>query len=252
MSTSPKRLYRSSTNRVIAGVCGGIAEYLDIDPTLMRIVWVLLTIFGGWGILLYIAAVIIVPLNPSTTPAGATQASDSTAVQLIGIVLVVVGCFFLFSNLGFFSFREMTRFVWNYLLPLSLIGAGVYILVRRRESSSEQPPTSPPAEPSQPTAAQEQVAGRKKRGSAKKSAPETPSSTPQPEPAPPPRRRLLRSFTDRKLFGICGGLGEYFDIDPTIVRVIFVIFTLMSFGFGILLYIVLLFSMPEKPRPVTT
>lgn len=252
MSTSSKRLYRSSTNRIIAGVCGGIAEYLDIDPTLMRIVWVLLTIFGGWGIILYIAAVIIVPLNPSTTPAGATQSSDPTAFKLIGIVLIVVGCFFLFINLDFFSFREMTRFVWNYLLPLSLIGAGIYILVRRREAGSEQPPAPPPVEPGHPAEAQEQTTGRKKRGAARKSAPETQSSAPQPEPAPPPRRRLLRSFADRKLFGVCGGLGEYFDIDPTIVRVFFVIFTLMSFGFGILLYIVLLFSMPEKPRPVAT
>ncbi|HEX9829774.1 MAG TPA: PspC domain-containing protein, partial [Bacteroidota bacterium] len=46
MSPEPKRLYRSRTNKVIAGVCGGVAEYLDMDPTLVRIVWVLFTIFG--------------------------------------------------------------------------------------------------------------------------------------------------------------------------------------------------------------
>lgn len=247
MPTNPKRLYRSNTNRIIAGVCGGIAEYLDVDPTLMRIVWVLLTIFGGWGILLYIAAVIIIPRNPSTTPAGTTQTSDPTVYKLIGIFLVVVGCFFLFINLDFFSFREMTRFVWNYLLPASLIGAGIYILVRRRAPDTEQLPTPPQAEQSRSTEAQEQTTEPKERGTAEKSAPETQSSARGPEPSPPPKRRLMRSFVDRKLFGVCGGLGEYFDIDPTIIRIIFVIFTLMSFGFGVLLYIVLLFSMPERP-----
>ena len=61
----------------------------------------------------------------------------------------------------------------------------------------------------------------------------------------------MRSLLDRKLFGVCGGLGEYFDIDSTIVRILFIIFTFMSFGFGVLLYIVLILSMPEKPRTVT-
>ncbi len=258
MSPQSKRLYRSRTNSVIAGVCGGFAEYLDIDPTLVRIVMVLLTIFGGWGILLYIAALIIVPLNPSTTAAeGSTQReTDPSAIKIIGITMVVIGFFVLFINLDFFSFRQITRFIWSYLFPAALIGAGIYILMRRKESEPDQPPPPPPAETTDTSAGPQEPEGttgaRKKRGGTKKSAAESQQASAPPAPESPPRRQLMRSILDRKFFGICGGLGEYFDIDPTVVRILFVIFTLMSFGFGALLYIILLFSMPEKPRTATT
>ena len=56
-----KRLYKSSVNYMLCGVCGGIAEYFDIDPTLVRLAWVLLTCFGGAGIWAYIIAAIIIP-----------------------------------------------------------------------------------------------------------------------------------------------------------------------------------------------
>ena len=48
-----KRLYKSSANYMLCGVCGGIAEYFDIDPTLVRLAWVILTCFGGAGIWAY-------------------------------------------------------------------------------------------------------------------------------------------------------------------------------------------------------
>ena len=56
-----KRLYRSVSNRMLSGVCGGIGEYFDIDPTLVRLAWVILTCFGGAGIWAYIIAAIIIP-----------------------------------------------------------------------------------------------------------------------------------------------------------------------------------------------
>ena len=59
-----KKLYRSKTQRVIAGVCGGIAEYFNIDPTIVRLMWVLFCFAGGAGILAYIIAWIIVPEGP--------------------------------------------------------------------------------------------------------------------------------------------------------------------------------------------
>lgn len=61
-----KRLYRSSTDRKIAGVCGGIAEYLKIDPVIVRVVAFLLVLPGGLpGILPYVVMWIIVPVNPN-------------------------------------------------------------------------------------------------------------------------------------------------------------------------------------------
>lgn len=58
-----KRLYRSSKNRIIAGICGGLGEYLKIDPTLIRLIWAFSIIFLGFGILAYIIAWIIIPLK---------------------------------------------------------------------------------------------------------------------------------------------------------------------------------------------
>ncbi|MBO7276137.1 MAG: PspC domain-containing protein [Clostridia bacterium] len=56
-----KKLYRSQTNKKLAGVCGGLAEYLNIDPTIVRLLWVLVTLFVGCGILAYIIALIVMP-----------------------------------------------------------------------------------------------------------------------------------------------------------------------------------------------
>lgn len=58
---SNKKLYKSSVNRMLCGVCGGFAEYFNIDPTLVRLVWVIITLMGGAGILAYIIAAIIIP-----------------------------------------------------------------------------------------------------------------------------------------------------------------------------------------------
>lgn len=56
-----KKLYRSKKNRIIAGVCGGIAEYYDWDPTIVRLVTVLIGLASGTGIILYIVAWLITP-----------------------------------------------------------------------------------------------------------------------------------------------------------------------------------------------
>ena len=56
-----KRLHRSNENKVVAGVCGGIAEYFDMDPTLIRLAWILFCALGGSGALAYIIAAIIIP-----------------------------------------------------------------------------------------------------------------------------------------------------------------------------------------------
>ena len=56
-----KRLYKSSTDRKVCGVCGGIANYFDVDPTVIRLIWVIFTLAGGSGLIAYIIAAIIMP-----------------------------------------------------------------------------------------------------------------------------------------------------------------------------------------------
>ncbi len=59
-----KRLYRSRRDVMIAGVCGGIAEYFDVDPTIVRLIAVILVLGWGSGLLAYLIAVLIIPKNP--------------------------------------------------------------------------------------------------------------------------------------------------------------------------------------------
>ena len=56
-----KRLYKSTTDKKLCGVCAGIAEYFNIDPTIVRLAWVVFTLLGGSGILAYIIAAIVMP-----------------------------------------------------------------------------------------------------------------------------------------------------------------------------------------------
>ena len=59
-----KKLYKSATNRTISGVCGGIGEYFNIDPTIIRIILIAFVFFGGSGVIAYIVAALIIPNPP--------------------------------------------------------------------------------------------------------------------------------------------------------------------------------------------
>lgn len=139
-----ERLYRSRTDRMIFGVAGGMARWLDVDPAVVRLVWALLIIAGGVGLLLYIVAAIVVPEEPlgSAPPAGmggpqtgtgaggggwaAPQATprrgSGSAPVIIGVVLVLLGAWFLAER--------YIDWLDNALLwPALLIVVGVLLLV---------------------------------------------------------------------------------------------------------------------------
>jgi phage shock protein PspC (stress-responsive transcriptional regulator) len=83
----PKRLYRSRTDRVIGGVCGGIARHFEIDPVIVRVVAVALVFVGGAGVILYLAALLLVP---DEDPAGGPGEPPRRGVAITGILLLVV------------------------------------------------------------------------------------------------------------------------------------------------------------------
>jgi len=59
-----KKLYRSQTERMFAGVCGGLGQFIGLDPTVVRVIFALLAVFGGSGLLIYLILMLIVPLEP--------------------------------------------------------------------------------------------------------------------------------------------------------------------------------------------
>ena len=72
-----KKLTLSRRDKKIAGVCGGFAEYLELDPTLVRLLWVALAFFGGWGIIAYLVAWIVMPLGPEIGEVRATASAPT-------------------------------------------------------------------------------------------------------------------------------------------------------------------------------
>jgi phage shock protein C len=120
-STTP-RLYRSATDKVIAGVCGGLAAYFKIDPVLVRLAFVVFAIAGGASLLLYIILWIAVPLGDTTSTAMVRTVSGETTA----IALIAVGMIWLLANFGVFRFIN-----WNVGWPVLLIALGVALLLRR-------------------------------------------------------------------------------------------------------------------------
>ncbi len=60
-----RKLYRSNTDKMLAGVCGGLAKYFDIDPTIVRLAFVFVTLMGGSGILAYLVCWVVIPRDPA-------------------------------------------------------------------------------------------------------------------------------------------------------------------------------------------
>ncbi len=79
-----RRLYRCRHDQRIAGVASGIAEYFDADPTIVRVLWVLSIFLGGFGLLLYIALAIIVPLEPAQGFIGVGSPADAPTGEPVG------------------------------------------------------------------------------------------------------------------------------------------------------------------------
>ena len=121
ISTPPARLFRSSTDKVIAGVCGGLASYFKIDPAIVRLAFVLFALAGGASVLLYIVLWIAVPLGTTSSPTVTAPSGDIIAYGLIGL-----GALWLLANFGVFRFIN-----WSVGWPLVVIVFGIALLLRR-------------------------------------------------------------------------------------------------------------------------
>lgn len=121
-TATTQRLYRSATDKVVAGVCGGLAAYFRIDPTLVRLAFVVFALAGGASVLLYIVLWIFMPIGEGT---GATGLRGPSA-EMTAMLLIGVGAIWLLANFGVFRFIN-----WNVAWPIILIVLGAALLLRR-------------------------------------------------------------------------------------------------------------------------
>lgn len=140
-----RRLYRSHKDKIIGGVAGGLGEYFEIDPVIVRIIFVAVAVAGGWGILAYILCWIIIPVNPAhrpwaaqnlgapsptTPPAPPMPPAVRSSGHIGGIVLVVLGVLLLGHNL-------IPRFdLWEYW-PVILIIIGIGLLAKAKPRTAQ-------------------------------------------------------------------------------------------------------------------
>jgi phage shock protein C len=119
---APARIRRSTTDKVVAGVCGGLGRYFGVDPVWFRLAFVVLAIGGGSGVLLYVIAWIAMPEGDGDE-ATRTHA-DGHGPLVAGLVLIGVGLVFLANNLA----PWFNRFMW----PAAVIVAGLGLIYSGR------------------------------------------------------------------------------------------------------------------------
>lgn len=134
------KLTRSETDRMIAGVCGGLASYLKIDSVLVRLGFVVLLFASGIGFPIYLILWVIMPSEAAAEKVGSqviqenidemgrTVASSMNRIgrpNTVGIILILLGIYFLFNQFGWGGWLS------NIFWPLVIIGVGVYMLSRR-------------------------------------------------------------------------------------------------------------------------
>jgi phage shock protein C len=207
ISPGPKRLLRSRQNRMVAGVCGGIAEYFSLDPVLVRALWAVLTLVTAVfpGVALYILALFIVP-EDTAGERGATPRPRVDNRMLWGALFVAAGLYFLTRAIWGQVMPAEWLNVWNRFwdvvrsitFPAVLIGVGILLVLgisRRTEAAA---------------------------------------------------RRLARPRQGRVFAGVCSGIGHYFGIDPVWVRVVWVLLFVASWWAAVVLYVLAMLLMPEE------
>lgn len=109
-----RRLYRSSDERIIAGVCGGLGDYFAIDPIWFRIGFVVLALGGGSGILIYLMMWLLIPPAPTGYTAPTNGRASVTGTALVGVVFMIVGSIALVNTIA----PWMGQYVWPIVFLL--------------------------------------------------------------------------------------------------------------------------------------
>ena len=207
----PQKIYRSRAQRLIAGVCGGMAEYFNIDVLLIRLAWILAILFAGTGILAYIVCIFLIPDNPDQEIPEKMQKKPGEASRFWGIILIFIGALFLIQQTGILNNFHFWQIRWQAIIAIGFIALGVYVIMNRNKQQDDSPEEGAESSPA--------ASGK----------------------------TFYRIEQGKMLSGVCAGLAYYFAIDVTLMRLLWVFLTLTSGGLAILAYIVAVIVLPIVP-----
>lgn len=247
-SRSSRMLYRHPTDKMVGGVAGGLAETFNLDPSLVRILWLVLTVVtGGGGLLAYLALWLFLPVGTADNgqQGPATLELNDRNMGRAAFLLIGLGVIWFLSNIGVLpwlwgSFSAvMSLIFW----PALLIGAGYLILRGRGKDDSED------LAQDLRTKASDMGANLREKLGAKAPTRDDVKATMR---SAKQRIPFKRSRTDRMFLGVCGGLGRTLGIDANLVRLIWVAFSIGSLGTGVLIYVLVGLLLPEEAATSVT
>ncbi|MDQ7816298.1 MAG: PspC domain-containing protein [Melioribacteraceae bacterium] len=203
-----KKLERSGSDKLITGVCAGIAKYFNAEPSIIRIIAMLTLLLGVWSVAAYLIASYLITKeqNPHklSDEEKAIQKKINFRTVLSG-TMILGGIYFGFGSFGFFAPWEVFIFGNSFLIPIIAIGFGIFLIIKfEKDSTTENKITS---------------------------------------------EKFYRSNTDKKIFGVCGGLAEYLNnIDTTTIRVLLLFGTILTLGLLAVGYILMALLIDYKER----
>jgi len=132
-----KRLTRSATDKKIAGICGGLGEYFNVDPVIFRIIFCFLALCGGGGLLLYLIMLLVIPEKQNAFQDFSKQTEETTYEDMSDTkkkgrsdtVLIVLGAIFIIFGAMIFLFRVLPCYSYRFFFPAVLVVGGILLVL---------------------------------------------------------------------------------------------------------------------------
>lgn len=196
-----QKLRRSNTDKILGGICGGLAKYYGIAPIIFRLLFPLAVFLGGIGIIIYLILFLIIP--KSEIPSEEVLAKKllvHNKKSVLGIILIFIGFYSILMPEDYFPFLFYFQIPNDVLFPFFIILLGIWIQKNHQSIQNNFREIS-----------------------------------------------FLRPITGRLFLGVCVGLAEYLQTYTIIIRLVFVVISFATMGFGIVLYfIIALLSKTEE------
>ena len=211
-----KQLFKSRRDKMVDGVCAGLADYFNVNVALMRLLFVVFAFVDCISVVAYITAMVLVPREPVTLTGNpeAELSEKKSAVNhgfFWGAILILIGTIMFLDTMNLFNFHFFWRhFGWKFLVPAVFIAAGIILIVSRNRFTNSEGLFSKTNE-----------------------------------------NAFRRVSENKKIFGVCAGVARHWNLDVSIVRIAWVLVTIVAFPVGLIAYaLVGLLTADDKDQKV--